>query len=141
MIIRQWAEFTSDLPDDFIEDEHDIIQYGGKSVAAAIGEHLRALGCEVSEPIYADEHGWELDIVAGKRKLWCQVTQIEKWLITFEQAPVLFDFFKKIRPEYLDMLSRLADALAADPRFHDVRWFAPDEVHTEAPGAERPIEA
>ena len=45
--VRRWAEFASSLPTDLIEDRDGIIQNGGKSVAAAIGEILRGLGCDV----------------------------------------------------------------------------------------------
>ncbi len=140
MTVKPWAEFTSDLPDDVIETEDgsDFVQYGGKSVAAAIGEILTRLGGVVSEPIYAHEHGWELDAVFGKRRLWAQITLIEGWLFVLQDTSFLAKLMGH-HPVYLDVLKRLADELARDPRFHNVRWYSSNQVLTDLPGDEKPV--
>ena len=140
MRIRPWATLTTDLPDDHIEDDHDIIQYGGKSVVKAIGEILVRLGCEVEEPVYADEHGWEIYITVKKRRLWCQVTLIDKFLILLKQNSWVANAFHPRHPVYIEILSRLALELDADPRFHEVSWFTGAEVDTAFPGTEHPVE-
>ena len=139
MKVLPWAEFRSDLPDDQIEDDEDIIQFGGKSVITAIGEMLTRCGCEVSEPIYADEHGWELDVKAGRRNLWCQVTLIENYLLHFDQNSWFANTFGRYRPEYIDVLTRLAAELQSDPRFHDVQWYSGAELHSGEPGSTTPV--
>jgi hypothetical protein len=143
MKIRPWAEFTSDLPDDHIEEGPEIVQFGGRSIAKAIGDILTGFGCEVSEPIYAHENGWELHILAGKqrRRLWCQVTLIDKYAMVFEQNSWIADAFGQYHQAYLDVLIRLAAALADDARFHDVLWYTSSELHTSALGASHPVEA
>ncbi len=140
MKVRPWAEFTADLPDDHIEDGDRIIQFGGKSVAKAIRDILIGFGCEVSEPIYGHENGWELDIVAGekRRRLWCQVTLIDKYAIVFEQNSWVAEAFERYHPTYIDLLLRLGETLTDDARFHDVRWYTNDELHTHALGASHP---
>lgn len=140
MKVRTWATFTSDLPDDHIENEagDEILQFGGKSVAAAIGEILTGLGCVVSPPIYANEHGWELDVKFEKRRLWCQVTLIEGWVMVFEDTSFMRGLLGHHRL-YLDVLTRLAQELECDPRFHDVLWFRSDEVLTGRVGAKEPV--
>jgi hypothetical protein len=143
MKVRPWATFTTDLPDDQIEEGPQIVQFAGKSVANAIADVFARLGCEVSEPIYAHEHGWELDILAGKqrRRLWCQVTLIDTYVMVFEQNSWIADLFGRYHEVYLDVLTRLAAALADDARFYDVRWHTSDELHTAALGASQPVEA
>jgi hypothetical protein len=142
MKIRPWAEFGADLPDDHIEDGSRIVQFGGKSVAKAIGDILVGFGCEVSEPIYANENGWELDILAGeqRRRLWCQVTVIDKFVVVFEQNSWIANTLGRYHPVYLDMLKRLGAALAEDARFHEVRWHRSDDLFSGTPGALQPIE-
>ena len=143
MKVRPWAEFTTDLPDDQIEDSERIVQFAGKSVAKAIMGVLIECGCEVSEPIHAHEHGWELDIIAGeqRRNLWCQITLIDKYILVFEQNSWIANAFGRYSSVYLDMLTRLAAVLAQDQRFHAVRWYTSDELHTQASGASLPVEA
>lgn len=142
MKVRPWAEFRTGLPDDHIEEGPRIVQFGGKSVAKAIADILVGFGCDVSEPIYADEHGWELDIVAGeqRRRLWCQVTLLDKYLIVFEQNSWIANTLGRYHPAYLDMLKRLGAALADDEQFHDVRWYTSADLHTATPGALQPLE-
>ncbi|MCA6259941.1 hypothetical protein, partial [Phenylobacterium sp.] len=69
-----------------------------------------------------------------------RVTQIDKYLIGLHQAGWIRTTFAPRHPDLLWMLSRLADALAADDRFFDVRWFARDEIQSGIPGALHPIE-
>ena len=143
MIVRSCATFTTDLPDDQIEDEEgsEIVQYGGKSVAEAISEILTRLGCVVDPPRYADEHGWELDIGFEKRRLWSQVTLIEGYVIHFEDKSMVSGLLGRHHPIYLDVLTRLARELGHDPRFHDVLWFLRDEVLTGVAGSKEPVSA
>ncbi len=140
MKIRPWAEFTSYLPDDHIEDGAQIIQLGGRSAARAIADMLALGGCEVSEPIYLDENGWGLHITAEKRRLWCQVTLINGYVIVLEQNSWIAEVLGRLHPAYLRVLRQLGIALAGDPRFHSVRWYTSDELHTGAPGAQSPVE-
>jgi len=142
MIVRSAATFTSDLPDDEIENEEgtEFIQYGGKSVAEAIGDILKRLGCVVDPPIYAHEHGWELDAKYGKQPLWGQITFLVDYVFFFEDPTFAF-FRKRHRPDYLDMLNRLAQELGRDPRFHNVLWFRNEDVLSGVPGANEPISA
>jgi hypothetical protein len=142
MKIRPWAEFAADLPDDHIEDGPRIVQFGGRSVAKAIGDILVGFGCEVSEPIYANENGWELDILAGeqRRRLFCQVTVIDKFVMVFEQNSWIAEILGRYHPTYLDMLTRLGSSLAEDERFHDVRWYTSVDLHSPARGASHPID-
>ena len=143
MIVRSCATFTADLPDDHIEDEEgvEIIQFGGKSVAEAISEILTQLGCVVDRLRYAHEHGWELDIKCGKRRLWCQVTFMDFYVIHFEDISWVNQLLGRHHPLYLDTLTRLAQELGRDPRFHDVLWFLRDEALTGVAGSKAPISA
>ena len=143
MKVRPWAEFTTDLPDDQIEDGAQIVRFAGQSVARAIADILIECGCEVSEPIYAHEHGWELDIVAGeqRRRLWCQITLIGKYTMVLEQNSWIANAFGRHHQAYIDVLIRLGDALAEDARFQGVRWYTSGELHTRASGASLPVEA
>jgi len=141
VIVRSCATFTTDLPDDHIEDGAEIIQFGGKSVAEAISEILTRLGCAVAPLRYADEHGWELDIKFGKRSLWCQVTFMDFYLVFFEDKSWINELLGRHHHLYLDILKRLAQELGQDLRFHDVLWFLRDEVLTGVAGSKEPISA
>jgi hypothetical protein len=141
MIVAPWAEFGTDLPDDHEEneDQTEITLYGGRNVAEVIAEILRGLGCTVSEPIYADEHGWELDVEYRKRRLWAQVTQIEDYIFVLQDKTWLAKLMGGRNPDYLDILQRLAASMAQHPRLSDVRWYIPADVTSGKPGAPGPI--
>lgn len=141
MRIRNWATFTADLPDDQIEDGPEIIQYGGKSVMEAIAVMLTRLGCVVGQPTHAHEHGWELNVDFGKRRLWCQVTLIEGYLFVLEDPSFFSKLLGRQDPRYLNLLTRLAEELGRDPRFHDVLWFYHEDVLSDVPGAKEPVSA
>ena len=138
MKVRTLATFTSDLPDDFIEKDGEVVQYGGKSVAEAIGEMLRRLGCQVGPPEYAQEHGWHLYVDAQKRSVWCQVQDIGDEYV-FDIRDKTWRLFGKNHPAYVEVLRRLGEELARDPRFHNVLWYTPADYEKDAPGAALPV--
>jgi hypothetical protein len=140
MKLRHWAEFTSDLPEDHIEEDGEIIQFGGKSVAEAITGILNGLGYRSGPPEYAGEHGWDFHVMCGKRRLWGQVTLIEGYIFTFEDPSWIARLLRRLHPVYLEAITRLADALATDGHFHSVRWYFPSDLLSGSEGAARPVE-
>jgi len=143
MKVRSTAKFRADFPDDTVEDEEDIIQYPGKGITEAIGEILTRLGCKVSEPIDAAEHGWELDAAIQGRRLWSQVTVTDEEVIfMFEDTSMLSGLFRRNSPVYVEVLKGLDAELRKDSRFHDIVWYAKDEfAFTPNPtGAPHPVD-
>lgn len=140
MELRPCAQFRSTLPSDRVEDDERILRQGGRNIAKAAAELLRKLGCEVEEPEDAGDHGWEFNLRRGDRKLWCQITEIEDYLLLLEE-PRGWSLFRKKgpTPEYLDVLRGLAREMAADPRFVDVRWMTSDQAFTDHPGSADPV--
>jgi len=145
MKMRPWAEFGSTLPNDQIdsEDEMDILQYPGKLLSETLAEILKGLGYEIIELICLHERGWELLIRGGPKgrsRFGIRVTQIDKYLIGLFQTSWFRTTFAPQHPDLVAVLTQLAEAMASDARFIDVRWFAPAEVLSGIPGALRPIE-
>jgi hypothetical protein len=119
--VRNKAHIGTDFPDDLVEQDGKIVQWGGKGVASAIAEILRQLGAEVSEPINADEHGWELDICYKGRDPWCQVQDGDGCIFFVMEdcwGPLIGDY-----PQYVELIVLLNAELHRDPRFHDIRWY------------------
>lgn len=140
MNVRYCAQFGSSLPDDVIEDDDEIIQNGGKSVAAAVGEILGRLGCEVSAPVYAGDHGWEFQVKTQGCRLWCEVTIIHDYLLQLYNTSWADKFFGRHPAGYLDTLRALGRELASDARFINVRWYLPRDVGSGEPGAISPLD-
>jgi hypothetical protein len=145
MKMRPWAEFNSTLPSDLIEseDEMDILQYPGKLLSETLAEILKGLGYEIIELICLHERGWELLIRGGPKgrsRFGIRVTQIDKYLIGLFQTSWFRTTFSPRHPDLVSVLTQLAEAMASDARFIDVRWFASEEVLSGIPGALRPIE-
>src|ERR1700744_537346 len=134
MIIRPCAEFTSDLPEDIIEGDDEFIETGGRSVTVAIAELLTGIGCVVEPPEYGGDHGWYLAFVWRKRRFWFEITLIEGYILQTEDSSFFSKHWKKNKEIYAEMLTQLAGALDKSPRFHDIRWYAKDELMGGGPG-------
>jgi len=113
--VRDQAEFRADFPDDGIENESRIVQFAGKGVTGAIAEMLEGIGCAVTSPRNAHEHGWELKIQFKQESMWCQVTALG-------EGYILLFLGNSRRLGYLEAITRLNLEMQADPRFHDVLW-------------------
>jgi hypothetical protein len=136
--LRTYAEFTSDLPTEQIESETDFIQLGGRPVAAALNEVFASLGC-VMQPVESAAHrGWDFHFRYNKRRLWCQVTLIEGYLVMIRDRSSRWRIFAGDHPDFARLMSGFGDALATDARFHDVGWFHEHEILEERSGAARP---
>jgi hypothetical protein len=107
---------------DAVEDENDIVEFAGRSVTEAIGAMLAALGYNVSPPIHAGEHGWELDVRAKGRRFWLQVTRPAGPACCLASQDVTWQFWRD-RPSFEEFLSQLDAALRQDGRFDRIGWF------------------
>lgn len=139
MKIRPWATFHADFPDDYLEDEERIIQFGGKNVAEAIAELLTALGYRASEPISAEERGWEIDLDTDDRSLWFRVTDLGDRHALLAQDPTFLAGLFGQHPAYLKYLRELHAALTSDPRFKNIVWWPFNKFEEEGKGAAEPI--
>jgi hypothetical protein len=136
--VRPVAEFCADFPNDMIEDETDIVQFGGRGITEAIAGMLDDLGYKVSAPIYAGEHGWELDARVGGRRFWLQITDIDGSkcsLVTDDMTWRLWPDPSKHR----EFLVQLEAALQRDGRFRQIKWFPKDWWRKEAAPSDSPL--
>ncbi|WP_304165640.1 hypothetical protein [Phenylobacterium aquaticum] len=115
-------EFHSAFADDSVEDDAGFVQWPGRNVVEVLKAGLEARGYEVSDPIDAQESGWELDISRNKKRFWLKVSLIESdenylnaghmtWSLWPDQK--VFDAF----------LADLKAILGADGRFSRVSGF------------------
>lgn len=121
MTLRPNIQFDSGFPDDTVDDDQ-IIQWPGRNIAEALKAALERVGYRVSEPIHAHEHGWELDVWRGRKRLWLQISVIdadECYLMTENMTFWLWPDWKVFRV----FLSDLQRILEADSRFGRVGWF------------------
>jgi hypothetical protein len=144
--VKPWAGFIADFPDDQVEDRGEISLFGGRNVAAAIGEILTGLGCRVSAPEYAELHGWDFDAYYQDCRFYCQVTSFHPaFHLLFEDPASARGPRRKSAQAYAELAVKLAVALEGDPRFHHIEWRAfedgppePDEIGSDV---DRPADA
>jgi hypothetical protein len=130
--VKPLAQFRADFPSDVVEDDGGIVQFGGKNVAEAIAQILSRLGCRVSDPMDAGEHGWELDIKCEKIPLWAQVTDLNPiYYFILEDNSRLFG--KSNHPSYLRLIKILHKELELDLRFHNISWYDKEDYNMKMP--------
>ena len=136
--LRPNAQLVTDFPDDTIEDDRDIIVFGGRGVAEALAEKFRALGYPVTDPEYAGDHGWDFFVPIDKRHIVFQVTDFAdgRYLL------MCFDAGKSARADPLraKLLIELDQALARDQRFKAVNWHLDPDPTGEFSGPSSPVD-
>jgi hypothetical protein len=135
--VRQWAEFRTELPLDWVEDETDIVEFPGRNVTEAIAAMLAPLGYDVSAPIHAGEHGWELDARANGRRFWLQITRMEEHDCHLTTQDMTWRIWR-LQPSFEAFLTQLDTALRTDARFSQIGWFRDRNDKTRS---SHPVEA
>jgi hypothetical protein len=138
--LRPEIEFSSAFPDDAIEDEVDFVQWPGRNVAEALKAALEALSYRVSDPIHAHEHGWELEIWRGPKRLWLQISMCDpesNYLIAQNMTFFLWPDVKLFRT----FLADLQAIMEADDRFSQIRWRPKGGIARNAAPAAGPFDA
>ena len=137
--VRRWVRFETTLPDDHIEDEKDIVQFGGKTVAEEIAKIISRLGWAPDDVEYGGEHGWWFTVNVGGHFNYCQVTLIGDFFLLMDGKPFFGWLRKRPNLPYFDLLTKFAEELERDPRFSKVTWHTDDTVELGKNGATRPI--
>jgi hypothetical protein len=128
MRVKPWAVFRTDLPDDQVEKGDEIVAYGGRNVAVALGEIFTLLGCEVAETYSVEEQGWEFLVsYRGRKNFSCRVSSFHPaFRLLFEEVSLVPKVFRN-GGVYAELARWLAAALDEDPRFHDITWWTWEE--------------
>jgi hypothetical protein len=129
--LRPCATFRADFPDDQVEEDGDIVRFGGHGVTEAIAAILKGAGYTVSSPLeYRGEMGWAFDVVRGEQFLVSPQSEVD-YILTTPGASAT--------SRHAEALTALNLGLTRDPRFTRVRWFLNKEIETDFPGADAPV--
>jgi hypothetical protein len=134
--IRGIAEIIADFPDDQVDEGDEVVLFGGRNVAEAIGAILTELDYSVSPPVHRHEYGWDFEVTSAGKRVWMQVSYLGEhdYVLATDFIPKLGLFVSK-KQIYAEMLDRLNKALASDHRFKSVAWvYRGDATDTPASG-------
>jgi hypothetical protein len=120
--LRPVIEFRSGFPDDTVEGDHDIVQWPGRNIADVPNAALEQLSYRVSEPVHAQEHGWELDVWCGRKRLWLQISVLDADECYLTAENMTFWLWPDVKL-FRAFLSDLQRILKADGRFSPIGWF------------------
>jgi hypothetical protein len=139
-MMSKWAQLSSNLPNDQIEEDGEIIRFGGQGACAAITETLVSMGFEVERPIEAGLNGWELYPKKGKLKLWLQITDFDQgnYLLGVRELK-LFNSDRRRRRFASEVLVPFNEELRKNDKFSSVAWIDPNNV-LEGGGAYSPTD-
>ena len=141
MFIRTCAEFQTDLPDDAIEEDHEIVQFSGRAVAEAICGMLEGGGYNSTKPEHQHEHGWDFEVRLQKLRIWIQISDLGNVFILISKCYAGLFPPRHHETVYAEVLTCVNDGLAADPRFSNVRWQMQADLLRGGPGADAPTTA
>jgi hypothetical protein len=134
--LRSCAILDADFPDDQIEDDDDIIQFGGLNVTKAIAAIIGNLGYRVSEPASEGEQGWTFEVEDKEGRIWFQISGgPDDFLLLSEKTA------GKGAVLHTEILSQLNVAFSRDGRFGGVLWYLKKELDAGFPGATDPAAA
>ena len=139
MLIRPCAEFQADFPDDMIEEDDEVVQFGGRAVTETISEMLRDRGYEATTPEHQGEHGWDFEVKIQKRRIWIQISYLGNVFVLDSKCYAGLILRQLDETVYAEILTRLNDCLATDGRFSDVRWQLRRDLLSGTPGSETPV--
>ena len=120
MTLRQNVQFCSAFPNDA---DYDLDVQPGRNIAEALKAALSRRGYRVSEPINGGDHGWELDVWRGRKRLWLQISVLaadECYLMTENMTFWLWPDMDLFR----SFLRDLQSVLAEDSKFCVTGWFS-----------------
>jgi hypothetical protein len=133
--VRQNVQFRSGFPDDA---DYDLDVQPGRNIAGALKAALSRRGYRVSEPINGGDHGWELDIWRGRKRVWLQISVLaadECYLMTENMTFWLWPDVELFRA----FLRDLQGVLAEDSRFRVTGWFSKGASVSGTELAEAPL--
>lgn len=120
------ATFRTSIPDDTIEDDHDIVQAGGKAVAEALGELLAKAGYAAALPVDEGLNGWTINVRRSGARYTIQIAipdEVELLIMPRFWPPGWLGARDRAADQ---LLLAIDDALRGDPRFGDIRWEKSD---------------
>ena len=125
----KWAQLWSNLPDDSIDENGDVVQFGGQGVCRAIAEVLESMGFQVEGPENAGLNGWELYSVRPKLKVWMQISDLggNRFLLAVGE----WNFFRTARRRQWflqEFLVPFNEKLQRSQAFSKVGWIDPSDA-------------
>ncbi len=121
MKIRPCAEFRADFPDDQIwDDDNNVVQFGGRNIAEALGTILQGQGYEVLSLEEHPEHGWDFVVGLNAGELLFEISfGGETWHLSTSGQSI--DRWPK-PSDYAELLIALDAEMRKDGRFSDIGW-------------------
>jgi hypothetical protein len=139
MSIRPDAEFLADFPDDQIQEDGDIVEFGGRAVAETLAEMLRSGGYAPADPEHQGERGWDINVPVKFGGVWLEVADLgDKFILQSAFYGSFLKMFQKRTDDHAAVVLRLAGGMDGDARFSGVQWRRHGEIDSDKPGASRP---
>jgi hypothetical protein len=136
----KWAQLSSNLPDDQVEEDGVITQFGGLGACGALAVTLGAMGFAAGEPYQAGLNGWVLYPERRGLRVWMQITDFGDgtYLLGVSERR-MFRSADRRRWFVQEFLVPFNEKLRKNETFTDVSWIDPNDV-LEGGGAYSPAD-
>ena len=85
-MIRNFATFTSSLPDDSVEEEGEVVVPCGRSLMDLIRTAFRHFGYGVTEIEQHSSYGWFFDATGAEGRFWLMIQYPDPWLLMIQDS-------------------------------------------------------
>ena len=142
--LRNYATFSSNLPDDQKEEGRKILAPGGRNIMEHLRDSLTRRGFSTTETEQHEDYGWCFDVVAADCRVWCLLQFCEPWLLVTHRQGGLLKRLLGARDDssHRSVCKALLDIIAQDSSFSGLRWSTRAEFEGSKGrgGQDKPVE-
>ena len=124
-MIKNFAKFSADFPDDSLENaDGDIVVPAGRSIASAIASRIAS----ASTPLQHSFYGWRFEFRCfSGNEAWALLQQPGPWLLTVEVKGWFLRESKKdaVLGEAVEVVKKVLGSMS---EIHEVSWHTPEST-------------
>ena len=131
-MIRNFATFTSSLPDDSVEWEGDVAEPDGRNVMESIRDAFLHANYDATAVDQHSFYGWSFSVKGEHGEFWLMVQCPGPWLLMIRDLRPIWKRIFKGRGDFAVFVEECHRTLTAIPEFGELRWCNESEWQVES---------
>jgi hypothetical protein len=126
-MIRNFATFGSNLPDDSIESEGEIVVPCGRGLMELIRSAFQLSRYEVTEIDQHSFYGWSFDATGAEGTFWLMIQYPEPWLLMIQDSRPIWRRAFAGKADFEQFINRSHAIMQSVSEISDLRWVTERE--------------